>query len=141
MSTPRLRDWQSRLHAAINARKALPFGWGQQDCCLLAAAGVEAVTGRTDVLEPFGSWTDAAGAARAIAAGGGLRAAVSSRLGAEIAPSMAQPGDVGLFLDGDRETLALWGGATWLSTGAHGLVIVRRAAILTAWRCTGRSDA
>lgn len=131
----RLNDWQSRLAAVISERWSMPFAWGSQDCVTFASVCVLAVTG-ADHLAGM-KWADERAAARALKKVGGLRAAVASKLGAEIPLAMVQPGDVGMFADAGRDTLTVWAGSAWLSTGEHGLVVIDPAALVTAWRCGG----
>ena len=52
----RLEDWPERLAAFVEARRAMPFRWGQNDCALFAADAVAAVTG-VDLAERWrGLW-------------------------------------------------------------------------------------
>jgi hypothetical protein len=127
----RLHDWQPRLAAAFIKRQRVPFAWGAQDCCRFPAACVEAVTG----VNPMATleYADEREALRLIRDGGGLPKMIAARLGPEIAPALAQPGDIGLFMQGDRETMAVNVGP-WFSTGLDGLVVIQASAIVRAWR-------
>jgi hypothetical protein len=42
----RLPDWPEQLAAFIEARRDMPFDWAVNDCCVLAADAVLAMTGR-----------------------------------------------------------------------------------------------
>lgn len=55
-------DWEHQLTTFVEERRELPFKWGQNDCCLFAADGVERVTGydfaedfRETYCTPFGA--------------------------------------------------------------------------------------
>ncbi len=134
----RLRDWAERLDAVLAERRHQPFEWGVNDCALLAAAAVEAVSG--DCPLHGLRWANGRGAARQIAAEGGLRAAVTARLGSEIAPELARAGDIGLVRmpapgsEQQRDGLAVCGGPHWFAPGPDGLVTLQRAEVLAAWR-------
>lgn len=128
---PRVNDWQSRLAAVVLQAQREPFAWGTHDCARFAARCVQAVSGLAPALPV---WTDERTAARALKLGGGLAALAAARLGAEVPPAVAQPGDVGLFDEGGREALAVWGGAHWMAPAADGLAAVRADAVSRCWR-------
>lgn len=94
----RRHDWRSRLEAAIDAIKAIPFSWKEQTDCGAHLAGrmVEAQTG-VDVSALFrGSYTTATGALRVMKTAGfdnlgDLVASVLPELGH---PSEACVGDI-----------------------------------------------
>lgn len=130
----RLPNWQSRLQACLAERWARPFAWGTQDCALLAADCAQACTGVDPADELRGRYATARGAAGLLSARGGLAALAAERLGAEVPPAMAQPGDVGLVLSAGRECLAVCVGPVWVAPGAQGLVHLPPAEIRRAWR-------
>lgn len=134
MSTTRFHDWQSRLQAALAARQHSPFEWGQHDCCLFVCDCIEAMTGRDPAADVRGYASDRE-AARLVRELGGMRAIGSARFGAEIAPALAQVGDVGLVVHDGRQSLALCGGAHWVAAGAVGLAVLPMRAAAVAWRC------
>lgn len=131
----RPRDWMEQLEAVVRARMFQPFAYGQQDCILFAAECVQACTGR-DVWQGA-SYTGALDGLRLLRELGGIKALAASRLGEEISPELAAPGDVGLYLDADPEHpgLAVNVGGTWLAPSARGLRPLQRDRITTAWRC------
>jgi len=135
----RLRDWQSRLRDVIASRTDASFTWWANDCCTFASACVEAVTGHNR-LEGLGPWKDEREALRFIASFGGLRAAIGSVLGAEIPPTLAQAGDIGLYVERDREAVAVWAGSGWLAPASAGLARIDDSAVIAAWRCTGEPE-
>ena len=135
----RVRDWQTRFEALINAKINAPFVWGQNDCCTFAGDAVEAVTG----MSPMASWPDKyqnqIGAMKVVKKHGGIRAIGDKVFGPFIVPFMAQVGDIGCFVEpsaeGDGQTFAVWCGSAWMCPGADGLMTVREDAITSAWRC------
>lgn len=133
--TQRFRDWQSRMQACLAERWARPFAWGSQDCALLLCDVVLAITGHDPAEGLRGTYHDALGAARVVAAGGGLGAIATARLGGEISPMLAQQGDAGLVTSDGRECLATWSGCNWLAPGADGIESLRPEAAVRAWRC------
>ena len=136
----RLRDWQSRLQACVAERWRTPFEWGQFDCVLLAADAVLACTGEDLAAEYRGTYSDAAGAARLIETHGGLEAIAAARLGAEIRPVLAQPGDIGLLSNEGRPCLSVCTGAGWAAPCADGILIFRNDQAMKAWRLIKRQD-
>lgn len=133
----RLRDWQSRLQACLAERWARPFAWGSQDCVLFAADCVDACTGVDPAKGMRGTYSDASGAARLVRELGGLAAIAASHCGPEIAPALAQPGDVGLVMNDGRECLAVCGGQHWLAPGESGVCVLPSGQGLRAWRLKG----
>lgn len=133
MTLSRYPDWQSRLQAAVAARQREPFAWGSQDCCLFVCDCIEAMTGHDPAADVRGYHT-AREAAELVQRLGGMRAIGASRFGAEIAPALAQVGDVGLVEQDGRESLALCGGSHWVAVGEGGLVALPMNAALAAWR-------
>ncbi len=131
----RLPDWPSQLHAVIEHWRPLVFEWGTVDCVHFASSCVQAVTGYAP-LALHDVYSNEREAIRYLAMHGGLRALAAARLGAEIPPAMAQPGDVGIFTDERGAALAVQcGGDAWLAPSRQGLVMVQPSAIATAWRC------
>jgi len=63
-------DWRVCLSEAVRARRNQEFSYGSHDCCLAAAACVEAMTG-TDLMKTFrGRYKSAAGASRLLRSAG-----------------------------------------------------------------------
>ena len=50
----RLPDWPARLAAYIEARRAMPFAWGTNDCLALTNGAIHAMTG-VDLLRDHGA--------------------------------------------------------------------------------------
>lgn len=141
MSTRRVTNWPRALGAFFESRRAMPFAWGANDCCLFACDGITVITGIDPAQDLRGTYSDALGAARVIQSLGGIEAIAATRCAehgfAEL-PSvkLAQRGDVLLHThaESERYTLALCDGRNALTPGASGLVTVPLARCLRAWR-------
>lgn len=124
--------WELRLQQVFEGRREAPFSWGSHDCCQLALAAYEACTGRR---VPVDSYDTQRGAARVLCGMGGLVAAVAATGSPEVAPPLAQRGDVvlieqvGVF----GLALAVCAGRVVYAAGSVGLVEVPRARQLRAW--------
>lgn len=97
----RFPDWPQRLLAAVNARRAMPYAWGSNDCVLYAADMVAAITG-IDLAEEFrGAYHDERGAAALMAREGW--ADLASLADAHLPRCLARPrrGDL-VLLPGTR---------------------------------------
>lgn len=126
-------DWRMRFDALIADRMGRPFVWGVQDCCLFAADCAVIVSGADPACGLRGTYSDAAGALRALASIGGIEGA-GARFGAPILPLMARTGDVGLVPCGDREALAVCASSVWLAPSVAGLAAMPFEAARMAWR-------
>ena len=93
----RREDWPARLAESLAARRAMPFEWGANDCCLFAAAGVLAMTG-VDCARPWRGYKSARGARNRVEKAGGVPALAEAACGVmgwpEIGPAFAQRGDL-----------------------------------------------
>lgn len=130
----RREDWPSRLAAFVDARREMLFEWGRHDCVTMAADWILEATG-VDPIADIRGWTDAKSAAKKIRALGGLRKAVTKRLGAEIPVLTAQRGDIVMHEETDRPGLGVCVGewfAAPLDEGGIALVAMDRA--VCAWR-------
>ena len=125
--------WRPRFDALIADRMGRPFVWGLQDCCLFAADCAVIVSGKDPARGLRGTYSDAAGALRALTSIGGIEGA-GARFGAPIRPLMARTGDIGLVPCGDREALAVCVGSVWLAPAETGLAALPFDAARTAWR-------
>jgi putative hemolysin len=104
---PRRPDWRARLVDYLGRQAAAKFRPGTCDCGLFAAGAVEAMTG----FDPAARWrgkyrTLAAGFALVQADGYADHAAVFANLYPDIAPALAQIGDIAV-LPGDAGSTAL----------------------------------
>lgn len=131
----RLPDWQLRLAALVEDRLHAPFEWGLRDCCLWAADCVQAVTGVDPAQDIRGQYASRESASAVFRRLRGLERACAGRLGAWVLPALAQPGDVGMTQEAEGPALVVHVGSCWMAQSARGLVPVRDAAVLRAWRC------
>lgn len=116
----RYDDWPERLAAFIEARRKRAFSWGQQDCALFAADGIQEMTG-VDLAADLRGYKSASGAAKRIKAAGGMRGLAAAL--PEKHPGLAQRGDVVLVDVDGRETFGIVvGNGTWCGPGSEGLV-------------------
>lgn len=110
----RIEGWPDRLAEFIEARRFLPFAWGPNDCCSLAIAWVQQLTG-VDVWPV--TWTSEEEAKDVIEQAGGLIEAVSSVLGRYNQNwAEARRGDVGLV---DQDHVTYSGPGMMICTGTR----------------------
>lgn len=144
-------DWLPRLEAFLAAAEGRRFAWGRWDCCLFAAAGIQALTGADLARGLRGRYRSLPGALRLLARHGGvagLAKTLAARYGipAWDSPAQARRGDVvlleagaglGLVLGpGGNQCLALVGltGTDALGLGPEGLFQVPMGFWRHAWR-------
>lgn len=135
----RREDWPARLNALIEASLRRPFAWGAHDCCLFAAAAVQAMTGVDPAEDLRGTYKTPAGAARALKRYGGVEGAAATFAGAhgfaEIPPLLAQRGDVVLLATPNGPALGVIDLRGHIAaTGPEGLIFQPPTAALRAWR-------
>lgn len=129
----RVEGWESRLHAHISRHRALPFGWGSNDCVTFAAGAVAA-------LDPSWcwavAWKDEREALRQLAEMGGLEAATRSVLGRPADDWKAcRRGDIALICKAGMPSLAVDAGAKLCGPNlAGGLGFVSRRDVIKVWR-------
>ncbi|SKA30981.1 DUF6950 family protein [Consotaella salsifontis] len=93
----RVTGWEKALVSVIERHAAMPFAWGKSDCGMLAADCVEAVLGE-DLFGRYRGYSTELGAARKLKKGGFSTVEdVFSSAFEEVAPSLAQRGDVGVI--------------------------------------------
>jgi hypothetical protein len=131
----RLHDWPQRLREFLEARDGEPFLWGVNDCCMFAAAAVQAITG-VDVLHapPWDETT----AARTLRRERGLAGAVTARLGRPLpTPSLAQRGDILLVRThvgaAHVRFIAVCDADRWAAPSRGGLIRGPMMQVLRAW--------
>lgn len=134
--TARREDWPARLLAFVEARRAMPFAWGGNDCALFAADGVREMTGEDFAAAFRGRYTTAAGALKALRRNGYLDLAdcASRLLGDEVAPALARRGDVVLFAAAEGPALGVSIGRVAIAAGPEGVSEIPRALWARAWR-------
>jgi len=129
----RLANWRENLESLVQSRQAQPFGWGVSDCCLWAADVVLAITGRDPMAEYRGRYGTERGARRVMRRQR-IEDLVTQRLGPEVSPRLAQPGDVGVIDGGKWPALVARVGGCWMAQGADGLVVIDARRVRVAWR-------
>ncbi|WP_138995712.1 DUF6950 family protein [Sphingomonas sp. PAMC 26621] len=113
----RLPDWETRLAAYLEPLRALPFAWGQHDCCTFAAGAVKAMTGTDPMPEFRGHYTTPRGSARALRRfGAGTLPATLNNKFETVDPSLAHRGDI-IMSDG---LLGICLGPFLVAVGAEG---------------------
>jgi hypothetical protein len=104
----RLPGWPSRLHAAIDGHRRHPFQFGSHDCCILAADGVQAITGVDLAGSSRGTYDSAEGAMRRLReAGYRDQIELAAAQFEEIHISRARTGDLAAVSTGESWGLAL----------------------------------
>ncbi|MEE8534768.1 MAG: hypothetical protein V3S45_01910 [Kiloniellales bacterium] len=133
-------DFAERLFAAVAARRARPFKWGENDCALFACDVLLEATGQ-DFAAPFrGRYKSAVGAARVLKkfAGGGLEetaeAIARDHARPEVPPLKAQRGDMVLVETETGPALGVCLGEAAAVAGQEGTVMVPARSWLRAWR-------
>jgi hypothetical protein len=129
----RHQDWPSRLARFYRARRNTPFAWGTNDCATLAADWVMEATG-TDPMAGIRGIDNVITAGRTLEALGGMREAVTARLGAPIDWMLAQRGDVVLLMVDGRETLGIVISEYAIAPGGDGALLVPLGGAVCAWR-------
>lgn len=104
----RLPSWRSALHAYLHEVWRKPLVWGEYDCALFSAGGVEVMTGE-DFSAPYrGRYKTLAGGLRLLKKHGfDSHADLAASLFEEIHPSMAQVGDLAAVKVADAGLYAL----------------------------------
>lgn len=123
-------DWRARLFAEITRVAGLPLDAGRFDCALFTGGCVEAQTG-TDLARGWRGYRTIAEGRRALARAG--HADLAASLLPEVAPALAQLGDVALVREGEREALGIVQGAHVWVVGETGLGLVPRERIERAF--------
>lgn len=136
MIPPRRADWRSRLAQYLAAVAHRPFRPGQHDCALFAAGAVEAMTGADLASAWRGSYRRLEDGLAALQAAGfeGLPALAAACF-PEVAPALAQAGDLAV-LPGDETGAALGvvqGPAVYV-LDPRGLAVVSRLHMKKAFR-------
>lgn len=128
----RFERWPMLLDEYVAARTREPFAWGTNDCATFAFDWIEACTGEALLVVEH---DDAASAARAIAAEGGLQAGLAARLGEPLEYVLqAQRGDVGLVDIEGRQSIVVVIGDLAVGPGTDGLAAVPFSTMTQAWR-------
>lgn len=91
-------DWEKRFVAVTERHLNTPCVWGKSDCLLTVADAVEAITGTDPAADIRGKYRSMPGAYKLIKARGFSDvASVLAGQFEEIAPALAQRGDIGVY--------------------------------------------
>jgi hypothetical protein len=132
----RLPDWETRLAAAIDKHRTLPFELGVSDCFELTMDAVEAITGENPCVEFCGSYRTEMDIARILSklklrdVGDFLAKYFSD----EIAPSFASRGDLVAVKQGEQIAAAICIGQMILGKATSGLTFTSRSFAIRAFR-------
>lgn len=117
----RADNWPTLLTRFIEERRAMPFAWGSNDCCLFAADWILQATG-CDIAERFrGHYNSALGAHRFVAEGGGVENLIANAGAKRLPASFAQRGDLVSMDNGDGVALGVCVGHLSAFVGKNGL--------------------
>jgi hypothetical protein len=130
----RREDWPARLADLIERNRTRPCVYGEHDCCLWAAADVEALTGIDPGAAYRGTYSTKTEAARLLASVGGIEALADRWLPALASPRQAMRGDVVMIRSEIGPALAVNLGARIAAVSPAGLSFLPAAAALKAWR-------
>lgn len=129
----RLRGWEDRLVDVVTKHTALPAAYGVSDCYLIADDGVEACLGMR--MHAHGTYSTAAGAAKRLREHGfaTVEDAFRARF-AEIPPSLAQRGDIGVTDQEGQPTGGLFTQLGFFTRGEHDTLYLPASAVRAAFR-------
>lgn len=131
----RADNWPTLLTRFIEERRAMPFAWGSNDCCLFAADWCRTVGG-IDFAEGIrGTYSSALGAMRVLEKHGGVFGLAQKRAGLERVPKqMAQRGDIVAHEVPHGVALGICLGAVAAFVGRDGLTFAPIEAAVGVWR-------
>ncbi|WP_146767950.1 DUF6950 family protein [Mesorhizobium atlanticum] len=133
----RVPDWDRRLARLVSSIGVEAGIWGQSDCLMTAAAGIEAVTG-IDIMKPWrGRYRSEAGAARLMRKEG--CETVEDVLGTffglpEVGRLLAMRGDVGVVESGGQLCCGFLCDRGFLVRTESGRILLPQTAIKTAFK-------
>lgn len=133
----RLPQWAANLSQLVEARLAVPFAWGSNDCISFPADAMLAMHGHDTMAEFRTQRSSQRQAWEQLRAGGGLKAGLARAGLQPVAPGLAQVGDLVLLGLGPRKrrrVLAVCNGDVALAPGAEGLVATRMDLAVAAWK-------
>lgn len=133
---PRHGWWPERLAVLIEDCRLVPFAWGTQDCCTLAADAVVATTGIDIFARWRGKYTTEAEADALIGPAGldGAALALMAEWGAPLCmPATAQRGDIALVAVGNALLLGVVVGDRIAAPGPDGLVFLKIDTARRVW--------
>lgn len=127
-------EWYGALDAFVAERTSVPFAWGTNDCCSLAADWVQIVRGN-DPMAELRDYTTMLGAYKLLEAEGGIVTAIDKRLGEHGSGMFAQVGDVAVVRHGDNQLSAgVCIGSHVVAPGEAGLMMIPINQAEASWR-------
>lgn len=130
----RIENWPHALADFIEERRATPFEWGRQDCCIFVADWVTRLTGKDPAAEWRGQYKTEHGAALIINRNGGIMAFADAVFGNACDVKLARRGDVVCVDTPTGLALGVCAGRDVFAPGASGLVVIPTLESLGAWR-------
>lgn len=128
-------NWPTLLAAFIEERRAMPFAWGSNDCCLFASDWIRRACGVDFAEDLRGRYSSAIGARRVLSRFGGVLEIAKSLAGLEQVPSATvRRGDVVAFEMQGGHALGICCGDIAALVGKQGLVFPRIENASAAWR-------
>jgi hypothetical protein len=107
----RIDNWPKHLQAFLDERRAMPFAWGSNDCCLFAADCIKVLTGLDLAEDLRGTYDSDLSAARVLKEFEGVEQIAVTRCAehgfSEVPVSFAQRGDLLLVVTERGPTLAI----------------------------------
>ena len=132
---PKKNNWPTLLAHFIEDRKAVPFEWGKNDCCLFVADAIEHITGNDYAAEYRGTYTTELGAYRSLKKrGDGTVASAWAAHFPEIPVNAMGRGDVALVLVKEEPAVSICFGARLWIVSKQGLITLPRSEAVKAWR-------
>ena len=130
-----LAYWQSKLAEFIESRRYTPFKWGENDCALFVADGVEAITG-IDYAAPLRGYQSQLGSKKILDACGHdtVSEYVTSLFGEAVPPLQCGRGDVVEYFSDGELALGLCVGSVFCSPGENGLNFISMAVAIRGWK-------
>lgn len=124
----------SRLTAFLADGSALPFVWGERDCCLWVSDWIRSVRGADPGAELRGAYSTLASCLRLLRQGGGFETVVSGLIDRAGLARTDTPGvgDVGIVETGVGPMMAICVGERWAFKAVDGIAILP-AAPVAAW--------
>lgn len=128
---PRKDNWRSALIAYVDQQADRPFAYGVNDCLLVTAGAVEAMTGVDHAADYRGRYTSLSGGKKLV---GKSPLRVVADLFPEIRPSMAGDGDIAACRQGKDWAFGVLIGAHFYVQTQAGLGILPRSAACKAFK-------
>jgi uncharacterized protein YfaT (DUF1175 family) len=130
----RLPDWQVRLIGCLNARAAMPYRYGVNDCACFAFAAIEAVTGVDLAPHPMPTGWLAAARVMILRGWETIEDMVAELVGEPVDPAMSRPGDIVSYDEGGERHLAVRIGRSAVTPTPWGSATIEPDRWCRAWR-------